>query len=59
MLKLVVSTSAEKEVDLDDMQYLEHDGVFDFKKLVGDYGIEKRNPILVKLPGKQYPFRFN
>jgi hypothetical protein len=55
MLKLVVATSDEKEMDLDDM---EDDGVFDFKQLVGGYRIKKRNPILVKLPGKSHLFQF-
>jgi len=35
---------------MDDL--MDEDGVFNFKKLVVDYKIGLRNPILVKFPGK-------
>jgi hypothetical protein len=60
-LKLVVSTSAEKEVDLDELRnsWTRKGISFSFAKLISDYNISEDNPILVKLPGKQYSFRFN
>ena len=52
-LKLVVAGSDKTEIDLDNMQDLEdEDGDFNFKQFVVDYKIKRRNPILVKLPGK-------
>jgi hypothetical protein len=61
MLKLVVSTSAEKEVDLDELRIAGRGRVYPSasQSLISDYNISEDNPILVKLPGKQYSFRFN
>ena len=52
-LKPIVTGSNRTEMELEHMRHLEdEEGRFDFKKLVVDYNIKPRNPILVKLQCK-------
>jgi hypothetical protein len=58
MLKLVVATSNEKEMDLYELRngWTKQPISFSFAKLISDYDISEDNPILVKLPGKSHLF---
>ena len=52
LLKLSVGKPGGEKEDLDILEDLDENEVFDFKTLCLKYGINKRNPISVELPGK-------
>ena len=51
-IKLSVGKPGGEKEDLDVLQDLDENEVFDFKTLCLNYQITKRNPISVELPGK-------
>ena len=52
LLKLSVGKHNEAKKDLDVLADLDENEVFDFRALCSEFGINKRNPISVEIPGK-------
>ena len=52
LLKLSVGKHNEAKKDLDVLEDLDENEVFDFRALCLEFGINKRNPISVEVPGK-------
>ena len=50
--------SSEEIEDLDELEASTEDDVFDLTTLCSEYGIKRRNPISVVLPGKRLGFPF-